>query len=267
MSAAVPLVQDDQFWLDNPSCRLVRSECEVYLDERAIISEHAVDSDSEPSVSVRGARRRTKRFRIRGSRPTDPIELRSTRWFARVKKTPAKHSRYKFTQLVLVPDLNGTLVTDVKRACPKPAPNYRKNFVPGIEPDRRAVDPVVTIVDTATTEVSDDDELVEGEVVLECCAKTVTPLARVIVPLEAITSEADSDEPDLDFSAMLGDDPASGEVLELPMGFHVEDGGGSFNHRSERERLVRAAQTEPDWGDPEDWDFGRHEPTYLQIRT
>jgi hypothetical protein len=264
MSVAVPLVQDDRFWLDNPSCQLVRGDVEVYLDELAVASEHAEDPESESSLNTRGVRRRIMRLRIRGKRPDDPIKVKTIRWFMRPKKETPKHPRYKRTVIFLSHAGDGQLKRKKKR-CPKPAPNRRRDFSL-VNDDRRAVAPQVTVADTATTEVSDDEELVEGEVVLERTSDTAPPLARVILPHEdePLVEFDDSLDPEL-VSLLVGEvDPAA--LIDQGCS-HVEDGGGSFSRRVELEKLARAAQTEPDWGNPDDVDFGQYEPTYLQIRT
>jgi hypothetical protein len=232
--SAVPLVQDDQFWLDNPSCRLVRSECEVYLDERAVASEHAEDS----SVASRGTRRRIMRLRIRGIRPDDPIELKTTRWFMnRTKETP-KHPRYKRTMLVLAPGLDGKRVTDVHRACPKPAPNQRKSFTPEIEPDRRAVDPDVTLVDTATTEVVTSAQ--DSEIVIEESPVDNASMAIVVIPepVAEVIDPVDGPDPDLLSMIFDGEVPDKWDCCALPEGTPwVREEHASTHGMSENEEL------------------------------
>lgn len=56
-------------------------------------------------------------------------------------------------------------------------------------------------------------------------------------------------------------------AVELPPEFHVEYGGGPLSRADVIDRLQRGAQTEPDWGDPEGWDWGRYEPKSLIVRS
>jgi len=60
--SAVSLVQDDRLWPDNPQYLLVGQEVESYLDEQAVISEHAGDATV---ARDRGIRRRTTAIRRR----------------------------------------------------------------------------------------------------------------------------------------------------------------------------------------------------------
>lgn len=83
-------------------------------------------------------------------------------------------------------------------------------------------------------------------------------------------------EPDDTFDGgtlLTGDEELIEFFDELPPGFHLDDEGrhmadaGSVRRRHfELVRLQRAAETEPDWGDPEDWDMGRYEPQHLIVR-
>ena len=47
----------------------------------------------------------------------------------------------------------------------------------------------------------------------------------------------------------------------------MEYGGGPLSRADVIDRLQRGAQTEPDWGDPEGWDWGRYEPKSLIVRS
>jgi hypothetical protein len=218
MSAAVPLVQDDRFWLDNSSCQLVRGDLEAFLDARAVASEYEEDPEPVSSLNVRGVRRRTMRLRNRGNRPTDPNDAKTSPWFKPSPKEAPKHRRYRRTVIFVSHTGDGKLVMDVHRAVPKPVPNRRKDAALMTDPDRRAVDPLTTLVDAATTEVSDVDELVEGEVILEGGVAAQAPLARVILPHEAISSGEDPGEPDQDILTMVfGDEVPDGwDCCALP---------------------------------------------------
>lgn len=77
-------------------------------------------------------------------------------------------------------------------------------------------------------------------------------------------------EPDTFDGAILmaSDDEALAEFADsLPFGFHLENGGGAHSRHLGLVRMAQVAQAEPDWGDPENWDMGRHEPHHLIVRT
>lgn len=85
----------------------------------------------------------------------------------------------------------------------------------------------------------------------------------------------ETDPGSFDGAILMAPDEVSLEFLdELPPGFHLDDegrhiadAGGVRRRHFELVRLQRAAETEPDWGDPERWDMGRYEPTHLIVRT
>jgi len=113
--------------------------------------------DGPPSrrkvTSPRAERRRLMRRRLRGVRPGDPIAVKTTPWYRRNKRETPVHPRYCRTRLVLVPDESGKLVTDVARACPKPAPNRRRAACPAID------DEAFKVVAAATMLRHPEDEL------------------------------------------------------------------------------------------------------------
>jgi hypothetical protein len=215
-------IQVDELWNEQEPWR---QELEMYLAERDKAPDEPVHLSLVPpgdeSASDRRRRRRIiQRRRLRGVRPTDEVAAKTTRWFVPPKKEAPKHPRYTRIKLVLAPDIDGTLVSDVKREYPKPAPNRRKDAVPEIDFD--LLDASIDTVDTATTEVSDDAELLECEVVLEQPATTVLPLARIIVPHNDEPRAEMDDTPDPELLSMIfdGDVPEQWDCCVLPECVH-----------------------------------------------
>jgi len=195
------------------------------------------------ALSPRAQRRRTMRRRNRGVRPVDGAEANNQKWFKRYSSGPKgpEPERTRLRERIFQADVLDALCGDEEPPVP---------------------------VEAATTQV--DERIDDVDVVLDCPIYADEAVAVVLVPTDdgATTMVAldDEDDPDPELLALICGEDAAEQVLELPGGFHVVDGGGRFSKREHLDRLAHAAQTEPDWGDPEQWDFGRHEPTYLCVR-
>lgn len=233
----------------------------IWLDEGSE-DEGVAEGDEPPPlnevVSARATRRRIKRRKIRGVRPVDPIEAKTTSWYRSSQREAPSHPRYRRTRLVLAPDENGHLVTDVARACPKPSRDERLDLI--TRSDDRAINQELATDEEPMLAAATTDEKVEVgsfvDIVLEKSRIDHSTIVRVFV------SYAEEHDPD---EATFGG-IAEEFIIELPFGFHVEDGGGALSRHHQLERLQQAAQIDPDWGDPDLWDMGRYEPTYLIVR-
>jgi hypothetical protein len=195
------------------------------------------------ALSPRAQRRRTMRRRNRGVRPVDETEAKTTKWFKCDKAGPKgpEPERTRLRERIFRADVLDALCSD--EAPPDTA-------------------------ETATTQV--DERIDDVDVVLDRTVYADEAVAVVLVPADdgaaTLATLDDEDDPDPELMALICGADVLNQVLELPGGFHVVDGSGRFSKREHLDHLALAAQTEPDWGDPEMWDFGRHEPTYLCVR-
>lgn len=233
MSTAASIVHDDRFWPDNgrylPSCR----EVAAYLDERAVVAEHAIAIESP-----RGIRRRTMWSRISGIRPKDPVKRTTTKWFRRPTSQPEVHPKYTSTRVVASHEPDGSVVVDVKRHCSKAVPP--RQTAPPIDHETESD----VALDAATTEVVDG--MLDTDVVSVSSTIDRATVAHVVVPppqVEVVAVVADYDDPVL--LECIGHD-ADALPEELPLGCYVDE-DGSLNRRAELANLAALATIDPDW--------------------
>jgi hypothetical protein len=158
---------------------------------------------------------------------------------------------------------------------------YKKSTSSKGQPDPRArlqdrhaihdvIETIAPVADGRISEAVSAEEVVPEvfELFAEGADSPVIEAARLsIAPVSLTDLDVFGNDVSPEILELLnGRDPES--VLELPLGFHVEDeGGGECLIRClELKRLQRAAIIEPDWGDPDLWDLDRHEPRVLLVR-
>ena len=193
--------------------------------------------------SPRANRRRTKRQMIRQIRPKDPTAVKTTPWYQPFKKQVTRRASRHPDGRLLLRDRASQI--DVQQA---------------LDPHDEG------FANAATTVATDGKGPGESDLFLDPSADPDEQLAVVFVPVDDRATVLE-DDPEDDLLPELFGDPEPNVLLELPFGFHVVEGGGCFSRRDKLERLQRAAETEPDWGDPERWDDGRYEPVHLIVRT
>jgi hypothetical protein len=215
----VSAVEVDEFW-PQASLADARHEVEEYLEARdgGEIRLRLVGPQDEV-LSTRRQRRVIQRRRLRGIRPADEVECKTTPWYRRPKKASAKHPRYKRTQLVLAHEPDGSLVVDVRRECPKPAPNRRRAATPVIDTDMQIDEPV----ESATTEITESGDLLESDVVLEQTNGHNSPTAIIVVPQERESRVEPDGDPDPEILSMIfdGEVPENWDCCALPECIHT----------------------------------------------
>lgn len=159
--SAVSVIDNDQFWPtetsglfdDRLAPNLWRSEVRMMEDDLAMRAEMELDYhlpelvvlEVPPRAAKRSLRRIVKRHRLRGVRPTNEVELRTTRWYRRYKNK--RRPMLKCTATLPLRTRQGRVEMRTRRRRYAPAPNRRLALVPPID-----------------GEETDDEEVADGPV-------------------------------------------------------------------------------------------------------
>lgn len=152
------------------------------------------------ATSPRAQRRRLKRSRNRGLRPTDEVEAKTTQWYRR--DTKKRQPMLKCTATLPVLTREGKLEMRTRRRRFAPAPNLRRDFAPVVENDEPElglwsedggdIDLLPAVIEEVPAITKFVAQATDSDVVLEEAPEVSSVAVVVMPPLTAETGE----EPD-----------------------------------------------------------------------